>query len=149
MNPFAVSISGLTQGKSNGKETFKTVNTLVAQELLRGNFGVDGASLGTGLNTVVWSAVVPRNSSWTITATVTGRGTTGGASLMVIFGVEDFAGTTTVIGGGTWTALFTQFDVAGMDAQLLLSGNTVTLEVIDDGVQPMNWRAFISCVGLV
>lgn len=148
-NDLAVSISQLTEGRSKEKETFIVVNKLRTQALLRGEFATDLKTTGNGVFATLWSATIPDRSTWTVQATITGRGTTGGASYVLVTSPQNYAGAVSIVGGGTWSVLYAAEDAAAMDAQLVLNGDVLELNVQDDGVQPMTWRAFVSCVGAV
>ena len=148
MSDLSVPISQLIEGRSNEKEVFKTVNKLRDQSLLRYENKATGATLGAGAYVTLWSATVPRNSSWHITATTVGRGTTGGAAYEQSVGVQNFAGVVTVI-GGTEQVTFIREDNAAMDATFSLTGDVISLTVRDDAVQPMTWNTWVAALGTI
>lgn len=146
MSDLNVSISRLTEHRSNEKEVFTAINLLRAQALLRFETSATASTAGDGTYVPIWSATIPLNSSWYIDTTVVGRGTAGGASFEKCLAVQNYAGTVTVI-GGTAQGTFIRRDSVAMDSKFNLTGDLLTYEVRDDAVQAMTWKAFIVALG--
>lgn len=146
MSQWAVSIAKLQENRSSEKETVTAIMKLRDQALLRFETNVTGATTGNGAFVTLWSATVPKNSTWNVTASVTGRGTTGGAAYALAGGVQDFAGVASVIGGGFPGITIIGEDAVAMNAKWDLTGSVLSLQVRDDAVQPMAWKAFVTAL---
>lgn len=148
MSDLTVSISQLQEGRSKERETFRVVNKLRDQALLRYENKVTGATLGAGAYITLWSATIPRDTSWHLETLIIGRGVTGGAIYEIAIGVQNFAGAVTVIGGAQNVTVQLE-DNAAMDATFALTADVLSLQVRDDAVQAMNWTAWVSSLGTV
>lgn len=147
MTDFSLGISSL-QPKSSDVEKLRVWNRLI--DLAAGQFQAtaDGISDGAGTYLTLWSGTVPRNSSVAVRAKVVGRGTSRGAVYELSAGAQDFAGTASLIGGG-FTLTVALEDAAAMDARWTLTGSLLALQVRDDAVQAMTWRAWVAAVTTV
>lgn len=147
MNNFAVSISQI-QAHSSDREKLRVGEQLRTQALLRFETNATGTSDGAGTWLTLWSGTVPANSSHAVRAQVVGRGTTRGAVYEISAGAQDFAGTASLIGGGFVVTVALE-DAVAMDVRWLLTGSVLALQVRDDAVQAMAWKAFVSAVTTV
>lgn len=138
---FPVTKPKLTEKRSDERNVFELVNQLRDLAGLRAQVRVRGNTPGDGSYVTIWSDVFPEGS-YHLDVTVIGRGTSGGAWYSEQAGIQNFGGVLSAIGG----MAFTDFreDAAAMDERLILDGETVALQVRDDGVQAMSWTAFIS-----
>jgi hypothetical protein len=143
----AVSISQLQEGRSGEKEKTRVINQIRDQVLLRYENAATVTTTGNGVYATIWSATMPKNSSWYIDTITIGRGVTSGCAIEQCVGLQDFAGVASVI-GGTAQVTFTRVDVAGMDVKFTLVGDVITLQVRDDGAQAMHWKSFIVAQGV-
>ncbi len=144
---FAVSISQI-QAHSADKEKLRVGEQLRTQALLRFETSAMGTSDGLGTWLTLWSGTVPRDASVAVRAQVVGRGTTGGAVYELSAGAQDFAGTASLISGGIAITVALE-DNAAMDSRWTLTGSVLALQVRDDAVQAMNWKAFVAAVTTV
>ncbi len=92
------------------------------------------------------SETIPDDSAWEFDALILGRATAGGAARARY----EFAGLVyresggaATLEGGAFTVLVAIESVAGFNAQLSVTGNTVSVDVRDDGVRTMDWRALV------
>ncbi len=110
----------------------------------QGHFSLETAA--TGVFATIWdSGAMPDNSAWEVDAYIVGRASAGGAArarykLVGLF-YREAAGAATQ--EGATLALVSMESVAGFNAQFAVSGNTVLLQVTDDGVRTMDWVALI------
>lgn len=138
----------LSEKRSDEQNVFSLVNQLRAVAVLRSQTRVRGTSDGAGTWLTLWADTIPQNASVMVTADVVGRGASEGAAYTITAGVQNFAGVVTVI-GGTAQVTFQREDNAAMDVQFNISGEDIQLQVRDDAVQAMAWRAdvFVSVTG--
>ena len=146
MSDLTLDIARLIQGKDTDLQTFRVVNKLRDQELLSYRTSASVTTAHTGVFTTLWSATIPRNSSWVFEATIIGRGGSEGASYRALGAVQDFAGTASVVGGSFPAVTVIGEDAAAMDSKWLLTAGLLSLQVKDDGLQSMNWEALIEGV---
>jgi hypothetical protein len=144
-NDFAVSISQI-QAHSSDAEKTRVWEQLRTQALLRFETSASGTSDGAGTWLTLWSGTCPTNASFAVRAQIVGRGTSEGAVYESSAGVQDFAGVASLIGGG-YTLTVALEDAAAMNTRWTLTGSELALQVRDDAVQAMRWKAFITVVG--
>lgn len=103
------------------------------------------STAATATFTSIWTSdAIPTNRAWHVWAKVTGFATAGPAQQCsyvreALF--SNVAGTVTQVGV---TAAPTTFETAAAaDVQFLVSGQTVALQVKDDGVSTFNWKATV------
>lgn len=104
------------------------------------------STAGTGAFTNIWTSdAMPTGSAWLVVAHVIAYTTSGtaqrGAYIRRGLFYND-AGT--VAQQGTTVAEYTEESAAGADVRLQVSGQTIQLDVQDDGVSTFSWRAFVT-----
>lgn len=115
-----------------------------ANQRYQAQFALTTAATGT-FATIWASDAMPDNSVWEVDVYVVGRASSGGAArarykLAGLF-FREVASVATQ--EGATLALVTLESVAGFDAQLTVSANTVLCQVRDDGVRTMDWMALV------
>lgn len=137
----SITYAPLIEKKSDERNVREVVNQL---QQLASNWTqqvrVRGATAGDGTYVSLWTDTMPVGSYF-LSATVLGRGTTGGAWYRVWEGLQNFAGTVTVIGGSA--NVIQKEDAAAMDAKFTVTGTSVSLQVRDDAAQGMTWVAIV------
>ncbi len=98
----------------------------------------------SGAYAAIWTDDIPDNSSWIVEAHVVGRATAGGAAragykIAALFYREGGG----AVQQGATTVIMSAESVAAFDARFAVSGNAVTVQVLDDGVRTMAWVAII------
>lgn len=102
---------------------------------------VRGKTIGDGNYVSLWTDTIDVGSFY-LRAVVLGRGTTSGAWYEIQEGLQNFAGTVSVIGGSA--AIVTREDAGAMDAKFTVTGTSVSLQVRDDAAQAMAWTAILN-----
>jgi len=99
----------------------------------------------TGAFANIWTSdPVPTDSSWSVHVRVLGQSTAGAAQTADYGRVALFRNTAgTLAQVGATQALWSIETAAAMDVRLQVSGQTVTLDVRDDGVSTIAWKAHI------
>ena len=135
----------LTEEKSDKRNEYELINQLRNNLALTIRARAATTTPGDNAYKAIWTDTIKDGQSIYMSYVVIGRGTSGGIWVEEKAGLQDFAGVVSVI-GGTGSTL-SRRDAALMDEKLSFSGETLTISVRDDGVQPMSWTAFITIVG--
>lgn len=128
--------------KATQAERDKLLIQLQRQNSLRSPVEASVSTPGNGAYAVLWFGEAPLGT-WLVEASMAGNGTTGSAIYQLVAGVRTVGGVSTLVGGG-YTTLVAAEDGAAMDARFVLTAGVLYLQVRDDGVQPMDWRAVVS-----
>lgn len=126
------------------KEVMPVLRQLRDAANLEGALGTEVTTAGTGVFTQLWqSDPMPTSASWLIEARVLGRTTTAApvqtAGYVVRGLFQNDAGVVTQI--GVTAADFTAESDPGYDIRMQVSGQTVVLEVQDDGAAATRFTA--------
>lgn len=104
------------------------------------------STAATGAYTTIWTDEIPDNSSWEVEVRVLARATAGGAARASY----NFRGLFYREGAGAAQEGALAFDVppiesiAAFDATFLVSGNSIAVQVLDDGARTVRWQAIVS-----
>lgn len=103
------------------------------------------STAATGTYTNIWTSdSMPTDSAWDVRCVVLARATAGAAqraSYEICGLFYNVAGT--VSQQGTSTLTYEEESAAGMNVRLQVSGQTVQLDVLDDGISTIAWVARI------
>lgn len=143
----AFNLPALHEPRSDKKEEYKLINALRDCVAVWGDGQFTGDTLGDGAYVTLWSSDVPAGA-WRVRADVTGIGSTGGAVYQIDLAVSNPDGITAVTIGGTAQMTFQREAVAAMDARLDLTGTMLALQVRDDGVVAMSWKAILATAAI-
>lgn len=145
--PKSVDAGSLNEGRSREREVFQLINRL--RDLLNYRFltKADIETAATGVLTAIWtSPEVPEGAVWRVEAKIIGRATAGGAAVVTC---DIYALMYREVGGAltqedvTYSASTPIATVAGTDCDIVVSGNTVAVQVQDDGVRNFSWSAIV------
>lgn len=136
-----LTVPPVVEKKSDERNVFELANQLHAKISQFNVERVRTTTPGDNVYKTIWTDTLDAGSCF-LDILIIGRGTTGGCWYVEQAGLQNFAGVLTVIGATGST--ITRKDAALMDEKLIFSGTTVSLQVRDDGVQPMTWTAVVS-----
>lgn len=99
----------------------------------------------TGAYVTAWSEDVPDQVTWLVTASVAARAVSGGSARAGYV----FAGAFYRDGGaltqqGITASLFSAESVLAFDARFNILGNTLQVQVLDDGARTVDWQAVVT-----
>lgn len=140
-----VELGPLHEGRDGSEQVFKLVNQIRSQVNLLPE--VASAALkteATGALTMIWGAEVPLSTADKLTASVLGvtADLTQSCAYTLDCAVVNNAGVVTFT-GGSFATTFSRETAAGTDAQFVISGTTLQVQVQDAGVQTTYWRVTI------
>lgn len=146
--PKTIEAGALNEGRSKEREVYQLVNKL--RDFANTPFLIkaDLDTAATGVLTALWtSAEVPEGAVWRVAAVIIGRATASGPAVVT---ADIYALFYRQSGGSltqqdvTYSASTPIATVAGTDADIVVSGNTVVVKVQDDGVRPYSWSAIVT-----
>jgi hypothetical protein len=131
----------LIEKKSDERNVRELVNALADIGRYQFVTRVRSSTPGDGVFKAIWTDTMQMNTSVFIEARIVGFGTGNDAWFILQQGIRDAAGTLTTIGG---TPVLVQRETAAAtDVRFTTTGETVSLEVRDDGVNSMTWTALV------
>ncbi len=142
-----VSEPEIRESRSSDAEIYRLANATRAAANMVSRVRVTTTTVHTGVFTTIWtSAEMPEGSAWAIdyaivwrtTAGVAGRGRYDQNALFY----REPAGAATQQ-GATGTVAPAIESIAAFSAQFAIVGNTIVVQVLDDGVSTADWDAFI------
>lgn len=142
-----VSWAALREGRSDDSETTGLANALRKAANMVSRVRVTATTVATGVFTTAWtSEEMPEGSAWAIdygivwrtTAGVAGRGRYDQNALFY----REPGGVVTQE-GATGTIAPAIESIAAASARYAISGNTIVVQVLDDGVSTFNWDVYI------
>lgn len=140
-----VSLPPLHDGKDGTKQLIKLVNQVRGGvNLLPNVFTASLSTVGTGVLSVIWGSAIAASTAVKLTASV--LGCTDDLSESCVYtiecGVVNLGGVVTFI-GGSQQVTFSRETIVGTDAQFVISGAILGLEVRDAGVLLTHWHSTV------
>ena len=146
--PKTIDAGALAEHRSKEREVFGLANKLrdFANHTFRLRSSIDTAATGV-LSTIWTSPEMPEKAVWRVSAQIVGRATSGGAAVVTadIYALfyRELAGSVTQE-DVTYSASTPIATVAGTDADIVISGETILVQVQDDGTREFSWTAVVS-----
>lgn len=140
-----IELPPLHDGRSDKREVFKLINQMRGSLNLFPNvFSTQLTTSATGLLTTIWGSAMNSSSAVKLYASILGctDDLTQSAAYTLECAVIDSAGTLAFT-GGSFATTFSRETVVGTDAQFVISGNQILVQVQDGGVKVTHWTATV------
>jgi hypothetical protein len=131
----------IVENRSDERNMRTLINELRTQATFTTETRVRNTTPGDGAFKAIWTDTLPEGTYY-LNIKVLGRGDTIGAWWEEKAGLQNFGGTLTVIGGTSST--LTRVDDVLLEERLVFTGDSMSLEVKDNGIEAFAWTAFIT-----